>query len=357
MTTSPSNDSLAKKRPPELILLTGGDPAGIAPEVIRKSLADLDLKNTSCLYLYTAGHADASDEEFTRLKKAWKSRLHRIPDDYESLAETFQHLCRSGDGAIHLYPVTARDEKPCLTGKPDLHSGRLAFRALELACSLIENTSPSCVALVTAPLSKEFVIRSGQSDFSGHTGYLARRFQKKVLMLMHGEAFSVIPLTEHVALADVPAKLRKVLEDPDLLTLITDLARREIFAATDIALCGLNPHCGEGGLIGTEEQEILIPFIEKVRRAGVSIRGPLSADTLFMEPVRSQFRLILSCYHDQGLIPFKALEGERGINVTIGLPFLRTSPDHGTAFGLAGREMADPTSMRNALKAAVSSEL
>lgn len=100
-----------------------------------------------------------------------------------------------------------------------------------------------------------------------------------------------------------------------------------------------------------------MPFIEKVREVGVSIKGPLPADTLFMESVRKQFRLILSCYHDQGLIPFKALEGEQGINVTIGLPFLRTSPDHGTAFGLAGKEIADSTSMRRALEAAMSSEL
>jgi 4-hydroxythreonine-4-phosphate dehydrogenase len=352
-------DSSAKKRPPELVLISGGDPAGIAPEVVRKAIVGFDSTTTSFLYLYNAGHADADDEEFQRLKQALKSRLHLISGGSDDLVETARGLSETADGSVYLYPVLRPHEKPCLPGRASTHSGDLSFRALDLACSVIDAMSDdiSSVALVTAPLSKEFVIRSGQSDFSGHTGYLARRFNRNVLMLMHGRGFSVIPLTEHVALADVPSQLRAVLGRSDLPALLVDLARRAVFSGKEIALCGLNPHCGEGGLIGNEEQEILMPFIEKVREAGVSIKGPLPADTLFMESVRKQFRLILSCYHDQGLIPFKALEGEQGINVTIGLPFLRTSPDHGTAYGLAGKEIADSTSMRRALEAAMSSEL
>lgn len=359
MTTSPLTDSSAKKRPPELVLISGGDPAGIAPEVVRKAIVGFDSTTTSFLYLYNAGHADADDEEFQRLKQALKSRLHLISGGSDDLVETARGLSETADGSVYLYPVLRPHEKPCLPGRASTHSGDLSFRALDLACSVIDAMSDdiSSVALVTAPLSKEFVIRSGQSDFSGHTGYLARRFNRNVLMLMHGRGFSVIPLTEHVALADVPSQLRAVLGRSDLPALLVDLARRAVFSGKEIALCGLNPHCGEGGLIGNEEQEILMPFIEKVREAGVSIKGPLPADTLFMESVRKQFRLILSCYHDQGLIPFKALEGEQGINVTIGLPFLRTSPDHGTAYGLAGKEIADSTSMRRALEAAMSSEL
>lgn len=359
MTTSPLTDSSAKKRHPELVLISGGDPAGIAPEVVRKAIAGLDSTATSFLYLYTAGHADAADEEFQRLKQVCKSRLHLISGGLDDLVETARGLCKTADGSIYLYPVLRPHEKPCLPGQASTHSGDLSFRALQLACTVIDAMPDdiSNIALVTAPLSKEFVIRAGQSDFSGHTGYLARRFNRNVLMLMHGQGFSVIPLTEHVALADVPSRLRTVLGQSDLPALLVDLARRDVFSGKEIALCGLNPHCGEGGLIGNEEQEILMPFIDRVREAGVSIKGPLPADTLFVESVRKQFRLILSCYHDQGLIPFKALEGEQGINVTIGLPFLRTSPDHGTAYGLAGKEIADSTSMRRALDAAMSSEL
>lgn len=359
MTTSPLTDSSAKKRPPELVLISGGDPAGIAPEVVRKAIAGLDATTSSFLYLYNGGHADAADDEFRRLKKALKSRLRLISGGSDDLVETARGLSETADGSVYLYPVLRPHEKPCLPGQASTHSGDLSFRALDLACSVIDAMPDNIasVALVTAPLSKEFVIRGGQSDFSGHTGYLARRFNRNVLMLMHGQGFSVIPLTEHVALADVPSHLRAVLGRSDLPALLVDLARRAVFSGKEIALCGLNPHCGEGGLIGNEEQEILMPFIEKVREAGVSIKGPLPADTLFMESVRKQFRLILSCYHDQGLIPFKALEGEQGINVTIGLPFLRTSPDHGTAYGLAGKEIADSTSMRRALEAAMSSEL
>lgn len=360
MTTSPLTDFSAKKRPPELVLISGGDPAGIAPEVVRKALAELDTATgASFLYLYNAGHADAADEEFQRLKQALKSRLHLISGGLDKLVQMASRPSKSPDGSVYLFPVLRSHEKPCLPGQSGTQSGDLSFRALDLACSVIEalHEAISRIALVTAPLSKEYVIRSGQSDFSGHTGYLARRFNRNVLMLMHGQGFSVIPLTEHVALADVPSHLRAVLEQSDLPALLADLARRSVFSGKEIALCGLNPHCGEGGLIGNEEQEILMPFIEKVREAGVSIKGPLPADTLFMESVRKQFRLILSCYHDQGLIPFKALEGEQGINVTIGLPFLRTSPDHGTAYGLAGKEIADSTSMRRALEAAMSSEL
>ncbi len=355
MTTSPWTDSSAKKRLPDIVLISGGDPSGIGPEVIRKSLFDLPASIPSILYLYNAGHADDRDVEYSRLKEALGSRLRRAQGSVADLLQLVASLRGASDGLVYLFPVLKEGESVCQAGKPDEHSGDLSFRALELACSVLQAAGQA--SLVTAPLSKEWVIRSGQRDFSGHTGYLARRFQRRVLMLMHGRQFSVIPLTEHVALADVPDHLRSVLARPELPGLLADLCHRTAFAGRESALCGLNPHCGEGGLIGNEEQEILLPFIERVREAGISIKGPLPADTLFMEPIRRQFRLILSCYHDQGLIPFKALEGNQGINVTIGLPFLRTSPDHGTAYGIAGQEEADPTSMKRALEAAMSLEL
>src|SRR5690606_1459371 len=152
-----------------------------------------------------------------------------------------RRLSKSADGSVYLFPVLKPDEKPCLPGQAGTHSGDLSFRVLELACSIIDAipVAISSVALVTAPLSKEFVIRSGQSDFPGHTGYLARRFNRNVLMLMHGRGFSVIPLTEHVALADVPSHLRAVLGRSDLPALLVDLARRAAFSGKEIALCGL----------------------------------------------------------------------------------------------------------------------
>ena len=360
------NESSEKKKhrksKPNLIVITGGDPAGISPEIIRKALVATSIdKSQSVLYLYNAGAADDFDQELNHLKNKLDRRLIIVAN--QTLKQEVDYVSKLSikpDGKIHLIPIWNQldiqpatiENQAVIQGKPTQFSGQLAFLALKKACTLIKSniSEISQFSLVTAPLSKEWIIRSGLTEnFTGHTGYLAEQFDCEVLMLMHGRNFSVVPLTEHLPLNSVTTALKKRLSSKKFQSLLVDLSKRPVFQGKAIALCGVNPHCGEGGLIGDEESTILKPFLNKLLDQNLSITGPLSADTLFMAQQLKNYRLILACYHDQGLIPFKALEGDRGVNVTIGLPFLRTSPDHGTAFDLAGKEMANAESMINAL--------
>lgn len=231
-------------------------------------------------------------------------------------------------------------------GRPALESGRLALQALEIASELIEANGTR--GLVTLPLSKHHV-SLGAPGFHGHTDFLAERFRSDVLMLMHGEKLSVIPLTVHIPIQEVSKSLRGVLEDPATARLLRLLENWSALKGA-WALCGLNPHAGENGLLGTEELEFIGAAADRFRRDGIPIEGPLAADGIFQEFHGGRYRLVLACYHDQGLIPFKALEGRTGVNCTIGLPFPRTSPDHGTAFDLAGTGKADPTSFIQAFE-------
>ena len=341
MTTFPSNGSsaaperaTARARSP--ILITGGDPAGIGPELVHALAPQVHASKRSIVYFSTGGLDEAA-----RAADLLKAEEASLPAVLEALSATAS--APSADPARLVVPVVAESAR---AGKPDERSGAAAFEALKQACDLA--LDHPCHGIVTAPISKEWISRSGRPDFTGHTGYLADRFGCSVLMLMHGEAVSVIPLTIHLPLMQVGDQLRKVLDDADLPGLLLKLMRQEPFRGRRWALCGLNPHAGEGGVLGTEEQEFLAPLAERWRQMGLPIDGPLPADAAFLAEARDRYRLILGCYHDQVLAPFKALEGRRGINVTVGLPLLRSSPDHGTAYELAGTGKADSLSMRQA---------
>ncbi len=223
----------------------------------------------------------------------------------------------------------------------------LAFLALKRACDHAH--AYGTTGLLTAPLSKAWVAEAVRASFPGHTDYLSERFGRRVFMIMHSREISVIPLTIHVAFSDVPRALRSVLSDPEITELLQSLHKSNMFPG-EWALCGLNPHAGESGHLGTEEQDFIEGCAESWRSRGLPIAGPLPGDSVFEPENRRRFRLIFSTYHDQGLGPFKALVGRRGINVTWGLPFFRASPDHGTAFDIAGRGAADPASMEEALR-------
>jgi 4-hydroxythreonine-4-phosphate dehydrogenase len=179
--------------------------------------------------------------------------------------------------------------------------------------------------------------------FLGHTEFLSDYFGRPVLMLMHGKSLSVIPITVHVPLMEVSGALKRKMNDPDFLANLKILARwKELEGRW--ALCGMNPHAGEDGLLGREELDFMRERADHWRREGLPLDGPLASDGIFQQFHENRYRLVLAAYHDQGLIPFKALEGKQGVNCTVGLPFVRTSPDHGTAFDLAGRGLADPSS-------------
>jgi 4-hydroxythreonine-4-phosphate dehydrogenase len=241
------------------------------------------------------------------------------------------------------------------TGRPGRGSGFLAFEALRLAVEAIRRHGTA--GLLTAPISKEWISRVTGRDFPGHTDYLAESFGREVLMLMHGPHFSVIPLTMHIPLVRVVPELRRVIERPALLANLLSLMKLNGYSGGLFAMCGINPHAGEGGVLGTEEIEFLNHKCEQWRGAGLPLEGPIPADAAFLEESRCRYRLILCAYHDQALIPFKAIEGRWGVNCTIGLPFLRTSPDHGTAFSIAGQGLADPTSIIEAHRLLASPEL
>ncbi|MEM7615476.1 MAG: 4-hydroxythreonine-4-phosphate dehydrogenase PdxA, partial [Pseudomonadota bacterium] len=205
----------------------------------------------------------------------------------------------------------------------------------------------------TNPISKKVLVDGAGFAHPGHTEYLAELggVTRSVMMLVAPE-LRVVPATIHIPLSAVPGALTAEVLDETLA--IIDHALRQDFglSAPRIAVAGLNPHAGEGGMMGTEDDALITPAIARARSAGIDATGPLPADTMFHPPARATYDAALCMYHDQALIPIKTLNFSAGVNVTLGLPFVRTSPDHGTAFGIAGRGEADPQSLIEALRLA-----
>lgn len=358
------------------ILITGGDPAGIGPELFEKALADFfslksSLKKALAIYpklcfIYFNTSSSSVPTHNGGHKEKLKSLCQKRGILFQALAidesKAYQDIrgikntkisfifCSSPSRTSHdTFPKNKRP-RDIRRGEPSPYSGHLAFQALKQACDFALEFG--CDAMLNLPLSKEWVVRSGKSGFRGHTGYLAERFSCEVLMLMHGLRLSVIPLTVHIPLAKASRQLKKIIAKPALVGLLGKVGQISDYQKGGWALCGFNPHAGENALMGSEEK-FLKRFSQKLCQQGLPVAGPFAADALFTASNRAKYRLILSCYHDQGLIPFKALEGSAGVNCTIGLPFLRTSPDHGTAFELAGKKKADTRSMSRALELAV----
>lgn len=222
-----------------------------------------------------------------------------------------------------------------------------SYHAFQKAMKLFQEHAAS--SLVTLPVSKELIMKAGMS-FTGHTEELAAAFQKKVFMCMYHKKFSVVPLTNHIPLAQVSRKLYEVPLEDLAATLRQFIA---IFQPKlKVAWCGVNPHCGENGRIGNEE-EFVRRGIELLAKKGVPVDGPISADAVFTKHMLGNYSLILANYHDQGLIPFKSLVGMAGVNTTLGLPRLRVSPDHGTAFTQTAAKRVDVTGVLASLRFAL----
>lgn len=234
-------------------------------------------------------------------------------------------------------------------GKVDPAWGRAAMLCLDEAVRLIGAGEAS--ALVTAPLSKEGIHRAGY-PFQGHTDYLAHLTgSPRHAMMLVGGTIRVILSTVHIALKDVSAAL-SVEGIAEKIRLAHEYLPAFGFPRPRIAVAGLNPHAGEGGAFGREEIEIISPAAEICRKEGIEVSGPLPPDTLFHRLHRGEFDAAVTMYHDQGLIPLKMLAFEEGVNITLGLPFVRTSPDHGTAYDIAGWGKADPRSLIAAIRLA-----
>lgn len=300
------------------IWITEGDPTGISPELIQKS--SLQLKSIArkrpVIFIASSPRQEYSDFQ------AWNLQLaNGLYVQYHSEKSKFKWT----------------------PGKPAPQSGKAALESLHLACQNIQKFKGN---LITLPLSKEWVIKGNSTNFRGHTEYLSEFFNRPTFMMMYSGSFNVIPLTTHIPLKDVTSALKNILWKE----LFLSIQNSGLFTKPRIGICGINPHAGENGKIGSEEEEILKPIVKLFRKKGWNLSSPISADSIFHKEVREKFDIIFANYHDQGLIPFKMTVGKKGINLTLGLDFIRVSPDHGTAFDIAGKGIADPESFRQCLK-------
>lgn len=236
-------------------------------------------------------------------------------------------------------------------GVPSSESGKYAFKSLELATQ--DMVSSKLDVLLTAPIHKESIQNAG-FNFPGHTEYLAKLSNvDEALMMMIADDLRVALVTSHIPLSEVPKEVNKEKINKKIEQLLHTLKKDFGIVKPRIAVLGLNPHAGEMGKMGDEDREIIAPVVQEWSKKGELIYGPFPADGLFGSENRRNFDAILAMYHDQGLAPFKALAFQDGVNFTAGLPIVRTSPDHGTAFEIAGKGIADPSSFRSALYTAI----
>lgn len=309
-----------------------GDINGIGPEVVIKALSDnrLLLDCTPVIY--------ASNKVLAYHKKLIENQEF----SYQS--------CKSANDAAHkkVNVINLWDEEIQFDlGKPTQLGGKYAFKSLEAATQ--DLASGKIDVLVTAPISKEAMALSG-FKFPGHTEYLASLAgEAEALMLMVSGDLRVALATTHIPLKEVSTALSKEKITEKIASLDKSLRRDFGIQRPKIAVFGLNPHAGENGKMGTEEQELIIPAIKQANSQGHLAFGPYPADGFFGSDLRGQFDAVLAMYHDQGLTAFKALAFEDGVNFTAGLPVVRTSPDHGTAFDIVGQNKASELSMRSAI--------
>jgi len=244
---------------------------------------------------------------------------------------------------------------PAVPGKPNPANAAAVIAAIERAVALVQ--TGAAAAVVTNPINKKALKDGAGFAFPGHTEYLGHLggAGRSVMMLVSPE-LRVVPVTIHIALAEVPGALTGALIEETARITATALTRDFGILRPRMAVAGLNPHAGEQGAMGREEIEVIAPALERLRaggqEGGLEIAGPMPADTMFHAEARARYDVALAMYHDQALIPLKALDFARGVNVTLGLPFIRTSPDHGTAYDIAGTGQADPASLIEALNLA-----
>ena len=330
MTRAPNNPDKPR------VGITIGDPAGIGPEISLKSVASAEVRAV-CLPVLIG---DARE-----LRR--QADLFRLPSDYPIITESNEGLDVPSEVSIC---DTASLSEPVKWGQVSATSGRAA-------ASFIERGAKLCLAhrldaIATAPINKESLKLAG-SSFPGHTEMLASLCSvSDYLMCFFAGDLKVILLTIHLSLTDA---IKTITSERVRAALI--LADRELkrfgLKRPRIAMAGLNPHAGEGGLFGFEEINEIGPAIEECKaKHGIDVAGPFPADTIFVQAARGHFDAVVACYHDQGLIAVKCLAFGQAVNVTLGLPIIRTSVDHGTAFDIAGRGVADPQSMIEAIKLA-----
>ncbi len=323
------------------LALTRGDPSGIGIEVALKA--------------WIATRAEAAADPFFLV--ADLDHCRRVAAAL-GLAVPVE-ACEPGTArrafprALPVWPldVTTRG----VPGRPDAADAPGTIASMEHAVELVARGAAS--AVVTLPVSKAMLHQvgyphPGQTEFMAELAERHYGVRARAVMLLWSPTLAVVPATIHVPVAAVPALVTRELIDDTLLTIARDYAARFDIPRPRIAVTGLNPHAGEGGDIGREEIDVIAPALERLRAEGLAVTGPYPADTLFHAPSRARFDVIVTMFHDQALIPIKTVAFDTAVNVTLGLPFVRTSPDHGTAFDIAGRGIADPSSLLAALRLA-----
>ncbi|MGP8244692.1 MAG: 4-hydroxythreonine-4-phosphate dehydrogenase PdxA [Bryobacteraceae bacterium] len=304
-----------------VIAITMGDPAGVGPEIVVKALADRELAALARWLVVGDGRVLEMAQRITGTKLEAAERV-----DVNALGDL-----------------------------RDFRFGRLDGRCGHAAVAYVRAATELCLAgkaeaMVTAPLNKEAVTLSGRS-FSGHTEFIAELCgASESRMLLASERLSTIHVTTHVPLRQAcdltTERVARTIE-------LGDEAMKLLgFAQPRIAVCGLNPHAGEHGLFGAEDEQVIAPAIQTARSKGIACSGPHAPDSIFLQAVRGAYDLVVAMYHDQGHIPMKLIDFEGTVNISLGIPIIRTSVDHGTAFDIAGKGLADPRSLKQAMRMA-----
>ena len=309
--------------PPPVLVMTCGEPAGIGPEIAARLTGDGGppfawMGDPAHLPPGTSWHEIAAPAEVTAVPPG------RLP------------VLR------HAFPA------PTSPGRPDPANAAAVIAVIERAVALVQ--AGKAAGLVTCPISKAALITGAGFAFPGHTEFLAHLAGGvEVAMMLACAELRVVPATIHIPLSEVPRALTAEGLAATIRLTHGALTRDFGVEAPRIAVAGLNPHAGEGGAMGREEAELIAPTLDRLRAEGMALAGPLPADTMFHPAARARYDAAVCMYHDQALIPIKTIDFDGGVNVTLGLPFVRTSPDHGTAFDIAGKGRANPASLRAAL--------
>ncbi|WP_265563094.1 4-hydroxythreonine-4-phosphate dehydrogenase PdxA [Sphingomicrobium arenosum] len=312
-----------------------GDPAGVGPEITARAW---EQRREAGLAPFVAIGDPAA------IEAVWDGPVKLV----DGLAEVEAAF----DEALPMLAIRA--ERPDTPGTPSPAGARCALQSLEVAVGLARTGSTA--AVVTGPVSKAQLYGIGFTH-PGQTEFVAERCgvsKANVAMMLAGPSLRCVPVTTHIPLDDAPAALSTDLVAARARATLRGLIRNFGIARPRLAVSGLNPHAGEDGALGCEEIDIIAPAIERLCEEGWDVVGPLPADTMFHPRARARYDAALCMYHDQALIPLKALHFDEGVNITLGLPIVRTSPDHGTAFDIAGKGVAEPSAMIEAIRLAAS---
>ena len=323
---------------PKLVVgITQGDSNGIGYEVIIKSLADERILDSFTPVVYGS----------SKLMGFYRKTLHNMGPMDVNVIPSAKEARQRKINLVNCLPDNVFAEP----GQSTPEAAKAAFTSLEHA---VKDLREGLIdVLVTAPFNKRAMNQNG-FGFTGHTEYLQQEFDaKEVAMIMVSDQLKVGVVTGHIPLREVPGRISQESILSKLRIMKASLERDFGIPDPKIAVLGLNPHCGDGGLLGDEEQNIILPAVQAATAEGIQAFGPYSPDGFFALGNYSRFDATLAMYHDQGLAPFKAIAFADGVNFTAGLPVVRTSPDHGTAYDMAGRDEADPRSMMQAIYTAI----